>query len=682
MSTGGLFAYPWAVVTGDGQGEISGADGLRNVGVVAHINAGKTTLTERVLYTTGKQSFMGEVDDGTATMDFLAEEQRRGISITAAVTRVGWQGYRVNVIDTPGHVDFTAEVERCLRVMDGVVVVLDAVRGVESQTETVWRQADAWDMPRLVLVNKMDRAGADFEASVDAVREVLGGRAVPVVAPLFADGEFAGLVDVVFGRVQRWRDSTDEFDLRAARAVLLEACADFDESILRDFVDERPVEGDRVVAALRQGVMSGEVVPVLAGAALHNRGVAPLLDAVCRYLPSPMDAGGVSSLGGEDPAAVRRPRRDDPFCGLVFKSHVEVDESFSVARLYSGSVSVGDAVARGSSGDQVNVESLWLVHADHREPLDEAGPGDVVAMKTTSDLRTGDTLYAPGHPIELEPLRFPRPVLTATLEPRLAQDGEAVEAAARALCADDPTLIVSCDADRGGLVVSGMGELHLEVFGSRLSRRIGDRARLGRPTVAYMETVARAGAGRAECRRAGEGSMASVVGVEVEPLSPGEEARVEISCEAQPGRCDALAEGLEQRLRHGLADPYPAMALVLRLVEVAGDAAGDEGVILDLEALSVACRKAVAAAGAQLLEPSMEFEVVCPGDGLSGVLADLKSRVVEINSVTGGDPCEVRGTVALRAVLGYPTQLRSLTRGLGTVSLTPSGYIPADGRAH
>ncbi len=651
---------------------------LRNFGIVAHINAGKTTLTERILFATGRQRVMGEVDDGTATMDFLAEEQRRGISIAAAGTAVAWRGHRLNLLDTPGHVDFTAEVQRSLRVVDGVVVVLDGVRGVESQTETVWRQADARRAPRLVFVNKLDRVGADVGRAVESLRERLGVRAVPVVWPLIGEGGLCGLLDVITGRIATPRGSSPQLDPALAaglRQQLIEVCADVDESILADFVEERAVDADRLHRALRRLVLAGEVVPVLVGAALPCVGVDLLLDAVCRYLPSPLDLPPVESLDPADGGAPERrpPSREAPFCGLVFRGGGPRTDEPALVRVYSGTLSAGDRIA-STCGAEAEIDSLLELHADHPEPLARALPGDVVAVAAPMELRTGDTVFAPGAPMRLEPLAFPRPVVSVALEPRAPGDEAVVEAAAKRLAADDPTLVLEREPDAGRLLVSGMGELHLEVFKSRLQRRVGDAVRVGRPRVARLETVRGPAAASAECRAGGEGSARAFVGIEVAPAWGG--ARVE---SAVQDRVEAIAllEEVRERLRTGLSAGYPATDLTVRLVAVEGDAGGEQGAVLYLEALSVALRKAVAAAGVVLMEPEMAFAVECPADGLSAVIGDLRSLGAQIEGVeSSGGPAEVRGSVLLRPMLGYATRLRNLSRGLGTISLRPKGFAP------
>lgn len=656
----------------------------RNIGIVAHINAGKTTLTERILFDSGKQRFMGEVDEGTATMDFLDEEQDRGISISAAVTTVGWRHCDLNLVDMPGHVDFTAEVERCLRVLDGAIVLIDGVRGVESQTEMVWNHAVSRGLARIIFVNKMDRPGADFAAAVAAVAERLHCRAVPVTVPLRADGELVGSLDVVTGSIVPWRDAAVSTgpQLAAARSELLEAAADFDDSILADFVEGRNVDAARLRAGLRRGVLAGQIVPVLGGAALHNLGVQALLDAVCDYLPAPADLAPVASIdaGGGS----RRPMKTEPFCAFVFKTiREEADLPLHFVRVYSGSLEPGQMICSSGSAEPFAVVALWRIHADHRQPIDRVDAGDIVAIQTPAALSTGDTLFAPEAPMRLEPVRFSKPVLAMTIEAASEAEGAAVEAAARWLAEDDPTLALERDPETGSLTVAGMGELHLEVFGSRLRRRVGN-VRFGRPMVAFLQTVQRPGRAAAECRtpRPDGGLRSAWVEIEVMPEPGQAAASIEDAGRGPPAMRAVLLAALADRARTGLAEPFAAAGLRLRLLDIAGDAGdGDSATLLFLEALDVACRKAVAAAGATLLEPLVSIEVFAPNDVLSGVIADLKARRARIGEIVAATVgvSRVRGLVALQEMLGYLTRLRSLTRGLGTVQMAPAGYARQGG---
>jgi elongation factor G len=648
---------------------------LRNIGIVAHINAGKTTLTERFLFRAGRQSYVGAVDDGTATMDFMPEEQERGISISAAVTSVDWRGFHINVIDTPGHVDFTAEVERSLRVLDGVIVVLDAVRGVESQTEIVWRQVQEHRVPAIVFINKMDRETADFEASLIEVSDRLQCPAVPLVMPLRKGGELVGLCDLIENKVIG--AANDDLSVwRPSRQAIVEACADYDESILQDFVEGGDVDADRLHRAVRRATLDGGIVPVLTGSALFNRGLDWLLTAVCRYLPSPLDRPVVSVDGTPVPAD-----EDAPLSALVFKVAFDGDECLHFVRLYSGQLRAGELVRGSRHEGQVHVSSISRLHAAEHEEVEEIGAGDVAAMCADVDLSTGETLYTPGHPVHLESVQFPSPVLTSRLEALLASDYDAMQAAAAKLCREDPTLVLGRDRESGALLVSGMGELHLQVFEERLVHALGREVRLSAPQVLRHETVARPATASAECRRHLDGrEYAARVELSVTPrpgtgLATVGDVRVEDDVAAAMIRRLLLAQ-----LRAGMSGPHAAYDLSVDVTAASGDlGTGSDGVSAEAvvgEALAIGCRRLVSEVSVTL-EPYVDCVVSCPADTLSGALADLRSRGVDIADVHNDDDRgQVRGELALSRVLGYATKLRSLTRGLGSVHLRPVGLRP------
>jgi len=649
---------------------------IRNLGIVAHINAGKTTLSERMLFLAGRVRFMGEVDDGTAAMDFLPEEQRRGISIRSACTTLRWRGHVVNLVDTPGHIDFGAEVERALRVLDGAVLVLDGVRGVESQSEAVWRQAKAHRVPVLAFVNKLDRPVADWTRVVQAIRERLHARVLPAVVPIVGPDGLTGLVDVVTGTVTRFADGgTPALDPVRARAELVEAAADFDATILDDFVLERPVDDRRLRGALRTGVVSGHLVLAFAGSALHNRGVAELLDGVCAYLPSPLDMPDVRGLQG----GVRAPRADVPTCALVFGSSADEGVERSVLRLYSGEIVPGTVLRATGVEAPVTVREIFRLHADDYESIQRAGPGDIVAVGgDLTGIRVGATLFSPTEPIELAPTRFATAVLGAAVEPRQVEDRPVVEAAVRRLVRTDPALEVRVDPARDVMVLSGMGELHLEVAGERLRAAVGDRFRLGRPEVAFRETVAKAGTGIGEWR-VPELSARVVVGLQVAPAPGQGPARVHAADSLSDpvvatALADALATGLATNLRAG----WPAHDLTLEITRLERDGPPDADLLpFLLEAAGVALRRALAEAEPILLQPLVRLEVSCPHDALSAVLGDLRGKEVTIEAVDmDGTAGRIRGVAPLRRMLGYSTRLRSLTRGLGSFGLEPAGHAP------
>ena len=657
-------------------------DRLRTFGIVAHIDAGKTTLTERILHDAGAQSWVGSVDDGTSSMDWLPAERRRGISIAAAATRVAWGDHVLQVVDTPGHVDFVAEVERCLVVLDGVVVLVDGVRGVESQTEAVWQQALARELPRLVFVNKLDRAGADFDAVVAELRERLECPALPVVVPLRdGAGRFAGLGDACSGAVQWFEGSPDPADATRLQAALLAAhervvdqAAFADESILADALAGRRIAADRLRAALRLRFLAGHLVPVLCGAALWNHGVDWLLDAVVAFLPSPRDLPrhGLWSID-------RAGAADAPSCGMVFKvqHHGEV---WNFVRVVRGRFERGAPWCVGGRPEVCGVfGAMWLVQAERHQDVERVGPGEIVVLPGELGLRTGDTVCAPEAPIELPMPTFPVPVLAVTFEPTRAEDAAALAAALRELEVDDPTLRVDHDHDR--IVVRGMGELHLEIVADLVRDRVAAPFQRSRPRVDRRETVARAASGEAEVR-------ALVAGAERAArcrlaITPDADAEAPAAVAAGPGVAAAAAaiavEEVAARLRAG-ARVGPAFGFQVGVQEASLEAGAGEAL------LQLAAAKAMAQALEQAelveLEPWVALELWCPEDAVTAVLADLGARGAVVSGVASGRlGARLHGRAPLSRMLGYVTRLRSMTRGKGQVSLLPAGFAPVrDGR--
>ncbi|MCB9876157.1 MAG: GTP-binding protein [Planctomycetes bacterium] len=647
---------------------------LRTFGIVAHIDAGKTTLTERILFDTGAQSWVGNVDEGTAAMDWMPAERSRGISITAAATRATWGQHVLQIVDTPGHVDFVAEVERCLQVIDGVVVVVDAVRGVESQTRAVWQQATAAELPRLVFVNKLDRPGADFDAVVRDVAEQFGCHAAALVVPLFdEEGAFAGLGDAVAGAVQ-WFEGRPSVGLvpqlqqrlLAAHERLVEAVADHDDAVLTEVVAGRRVTPALLRDAVRAALLRGALVPVLGGAALFNRGVDWLLDAVVAFLPG---AGGDRARGiwrlpgaGDDAA---------PFAGFVFKVQ-HVDRVWNFVRVVRGRLAVGDEVGRGNRAGEVRmVAELCTVRADRHEQVAVAGPGEIVVVPGELGWRTGDTICAPAAPVVLPAPRFPAPVLAVTFEPAVAEQRSALHRAVLDLARDDPTLRVGRDHDR--IVVRGMGELHLEVVAELVRQRAGVEFRVSKPRVDRRETVAARGEGQAEVRTMIEGrECAARCRVVVEPRADAAPAAVQVVGEGP------LVEAVRSELAARAAAGHrvgPLFGAVLAADQVAGDAAAE---VLAEQAASKAFTAAVSAAGVIELEPWVTFEVTAPAASSAAVLADLGMRQAEVDSVAAGSlGARIAGRVALSRMLGYVTRLRSVTKGLGQVTMRLDGFGPA-----
>lgn len=661
-------------------------DRLRNIGIVAHIDAGKTTLTERILHVSGLRPAAGEVDEGTAATDWMRQEQLRGISITAAATHVPWDGHRIQLIDTPGHVDFTAEVERCLRVLDGVVVVVDGQRGIESQTETVWRQAAHWRVPRIVFVNKMDRAGADPELCAQQVADRFECLVAPMAIALRDEADtFAGIGHVLDGTFEWFEGDPGASvrerirrDMLTARDRLVEVAAELDEAVLADWVADRAIPSAVLRSVLRAATCRCAVVPLFLGSALHERGVDGLLDGICTMLPSPLERGERMALHGEP-----EPDPCGPFCGLVFKVQHVGREVWNYVRVFRGALRTGDEVAVARSGAQFPSPSPWRMQVTTHEELGHAAMGDIVVLAGALGLRTGDTLHAPSSPIELARMGFPAPVLTARFEPQVAADLQELLGCLGAMADDDPTLEVGVDAETGAPWVAGMGELHLEVAAETLREQRAPAFTVGAPRVAHRERILGAGTGSAAVHApAGEVGEAWVE-VELEPLQgDSEESVVEAAADAAAHVDTPLVlDALRARLRTGLRASCPAQAVRARLLRLRTEPRGAAGVLAQTAA-SFAVDKAVAQAGVELLEPEVEFEVRCPAALLPGVVGDLNARDAQLTQVASGRlGAVVTGRVALSHMLGYATRLRSLTRGLGEVAMRPSRWVAVRGTA-
>jgi elongation factor G len=650
-----------------------GMDRLRTFGIVAHIDAGKTTLTERILFDSGTQSWIGNVDDGTATMDWQPAERARGISITAAATRVQWGEHVLQVVDTPGHVDFVAEVERCLHVLDGVVVLVDGVRGVESQTEAVWEQATTRGLPRLVFVNKLDRDGADFAAVVDELRERLDCRPLPVVVPLYdAARTFAGLGDALTGQVQWFEGRPGPAEIEALQAVLAaahervaEIAADRDDTILADVLAGRRVAPERLRAALRGEVLAGRVVPVLAGAALWNRGVDWLLDAVCVWLPalSELPRDGLWSV----------PRAGDPeapLAALVFKVQ-HTGEVWNFLRVVRGRLRPGCSWTRARQPFRIQtVVDLWQMRADRHETMPVGEPGVMVVLPGELGLRTGDTVCDPTDPVHLRAPQFPAPVLAMAFEPRQAADVVALTKALRELAVDDPTLLVERERDR--ILVHGMGELHLEVAAEVVRARTGIAFACGRPVVDRREAVLRVGRGEVELRAQVAGAeRVARAAVEVVPAEDGP-ARIEAGAFASPDAAPVVAE--MAALANTGRQVGPLVGCVVRVASAEGDDLGCVEPLL-LQAATQAFDLALELAGWHPIEPWVRIEIWCPQESSPPVVADLKARGVEVLGIAAGRlGARLLARAPLSRMLGYVTRLRSMTKGRGQVSMRPQGY--------
>ncbi len=666
---------------------------LRNFGICAHIDAGKTTVSERILFYTGKEHAMGEVHEGSAKMDYLPEEQERGITITAAATTIGWRDHVLNLIDTPGHVDFTAEVERSLRVLDGAVVVFDAVSGVEAQSETVWRQADRYRVPRLCFINKMDRGGADFDAAVASIRQRLGASVAVVARPLGRGDSFEGVMDLVSRELVRFTGDQGRTVTRSAlpdalveeaelhRGELVEALADHDDALAERYLAGADIGPEELRAALRRATLATRLFPVLCGAALRNVGVQMLLDGVVDWLPSPLD---VAEVQGQDPAdpARQRPVRPDPsapLCALVFKILTDAHGDLTFVRVYAGTLQQGQGLWNPRLAKHERAMRLLRMHANEREPVEQAGPGEIVALVGPRLSATGDTLCDKAQPLVLEPIRFPPPVISMAIEPRTNADRDRLHEALARLAREDPTFVTSQHEETGQTIISGMGELHLEVLKNRLVRDFGIEANVGAPRVSYRQTVR----GRAEATHrferlvAGKPQQAEVrLAVEALPGGGGLEVLSSVPAGALEARYVAAAlEGARFAVQGGLGFPM----VDLRVTLAGGRAHETESSEMAFQAAAgEAFRQAAEQAGLVLLEPVMRFEVSTPNDFVGPVTADLVRRgaLLEGDDLRG-DLRLIRGSVPLARMFGYSTAVRSLTQGRAGYSMEPAGYAPA-----
>jgi elongation factor G len=665
---------------------------MRNFGVVAHIDAGKTTFTERVLYYTGRTHKIGEVHDGTAVMDWMEEEQERGITITSAATTCQWAGYTLNIIDTPGHVDFTIEVERSLRVLDGVVAVFCAVGGVEPQSETVWHQADRYKVPKIAFVNKMDRIGADFESVLGQMRDKLGASPLPVSIPWGAEDKFEGVIDLVHGRYLTWsqddqgeevhvQDVPDEMReaYQAGREALLEAVSETDDNIMEKYLGEEDIPAKELITAIRNACCSLQLVPVFAGSALRNKGVQPVLDGVCAYLPSPLEVPPVTGVHPESGEPVERGAKEgDPPAALVFKVQMDQGRKLVYARIYSGIIKAGGEVYNVTKNQNEKVARLLRMHANKRERLDQAMAGEIVGIMGLKNSSTGDTLATRDKPLLLDPMQFYEPVISVAVEPKTVGDQEKVAHTLDKLADEDPTFKVRVDEDTGQTIISGMGELHLEVLVHRLKREYNLDVNVGRPQVVYRETVTKTASVSETFDRdlGGERQVGSVtVRVSPNPRNEGNSFAITASEEQVPGEFhQVLQQAAEESFTSGVVLGYPVLDTK---VAVAG---GEFNPGLSTElgyrlALSMALKRALSDAEPVLLEPVMKVEVVVPEEFMGEVIGDLNSRggAVEAVDPKGGTNI-VRARAPLAAMFGYSTALRSASQGRAIFTMHFSHY--------
>jgi elongation factor G len=666
----------------------------RNIGIMAHIDAGKTTTTERILYYTGRSYKIGEVHEGTATMDWMVQEQERGITITSAATTCFWRDCRINIIDTPGHVDFTVEVERSLRVLDGAVAILDAVSGVEPQTETVWRQADKYRVPRVIYVNKMDRIGADYVRCLDMIRSRLGAHPVAIQIPIGSEDKFVGLVDLVEMNAKVWSDDETlgkEFQTtdipaelregaRAARERMIEALAEVDDHLMEKYVGGTEITTDEIRAAVRKGAIAMKLFPVLCGASFKNKGVQALLDAVIDYLPSPLDIPPMQGINPETRQVEERKAADDePFAALAFKimndQHVG---QLVFLRVYSGTLESGSAVYNSTKDRKERVGRLLRMHANKKEEIEAIAAGDIVAAIGLKFATTGDTLCDPDKPIVLESMTFPEPVIAVAIEPKTRADEEKLGVALSRLALEDPTFRVTTEAETSQTLIHGMGELHLEIIVDRLLREFRVEANVGKPQVAYRETIRKPAEaqGRFVRQTGGRGQYGDVY-LEVEPNEPGGGNVFEnkiIGGSVPREYVPAVEKGVREALDTGVLAGYPMVDIKVRLTDGSYHEVDSSEMAFKI-AGSMAVKEACRRGKPVLLEPVMSVEVVTPEEYMGAIVGDLNSRRGRIASMEArGSSQVIRASVPLGQMFGYATEMRSMTQGRATYTMQFSRY--------
>jgi elongation factor G len=655
----------------------------RNIGIMAHIDAGKTTTTERILFYTGRVHRLGEVHDGAATMDWMVQEKERGITITSAATTCHWKDYRVNIIDTPGHVDFTVEVERSLRVLDGAVAVFCAVGGVEPQSETVWRQADKYEVPRIAYVNKMDRVGADFKRVVGMLEERLGANPLPVQLPIGAEDSFVGMVDLVRMRAIIYTDDLGtqsdegeipgemEEEVAAARERLLETLAEFDEGIMVKYLEGEEPSVEEIKAAIRQGTLQNLIVPVFCGSSFKNKGVQSLLDGVIDYLPSPADLPGVTGFGPEG-EEVQCPTSDEaPFTALAFKIMADpYVGKLAYFRVYSGVLTAGSYVYNSTKGKKERIGRILQMHANHRAEVDAVYAGDIAAAVGLKHTATGDTLTNMEPPVVLETLEFPTPVISQAIEPKTKADQDKLSAALVKLAEEDPTFVVKTDEETGQTIISGMGELHLEVIVDRLVREFHVGANVGKQQVAYRETLRKptSAEGRFVRQSGGRGQYGHVV-MEMEPLERGSGFVFEnkiVGGVIPKEYIPAVEQGCQEALLNGILAGYPVIDVKVTLVDGSYHEVDSSELAFKIAA-SMGVKDGLQKGGSVLLEPIMKVEIMTPEEFLGDVCGDINARRGRIEGMEPrGSTQNVRALVPLSSMFGYATDLRSMTQGRAT----------------
>ncbi len=668
---------------------------IRNIGIAAHIDAGKTTTTERILYYTGKTYKIGDIDEGTTQMDWMEQEQERGITITSATTTCFWHDCRINIIDTPGHVDFTIEVERSLRVLDGCVAVFGAVEGVEPQSETVWRQADRYHVPRFAFVNKMDRVGANFEAAVQSMRERLGTQAVPLQIPLGQEDQFKGVIDLVRMKAYVFRDETlgakfDETEIPAefaekakkAREYMIEKVSEHDDTLMHQFIEGHAPSEAEIKAGIRKATVAIQLTPVLCGSSLKNKGVQMLLDAVVDYLPSPKDVPAIKGLDPKTHAEMERhSSEEEPFSGLAFKIAQDPfagGGKLTYMRIYSGVLQSGSYIYNSTRNVKERVGRLLLMHANKREEIEEAGAGNIVAVIGLKSVKTGDTLCDEKAAIVLESLFIPEPVLSLSIEPKTKADRDKLSTVLQRMGEEDPTFRVKSNEETGQTIISGMGELHLEIIVDRMKREFNVFANVGKPQVAYKETIKRPAKGEGKyIRQTGGRGQYGHCYLEIEPLPRG--TGIEFLNKVVGGAIPreyvpAVEDGVREACQNGVLAGYPVVDVQITLYDGSFHDVDSSEIAFHI-AGSMGFKAAVKQANPVLLEPIMNLEVVVPEEFMGDVIGDLNSRRCIIQEVsTRGNLKVVRGLVPLAEMFGYATAVRSLSQGRATFTMEPHSY--------
>jgi elongation factor G len=670
-------------------------DRTRNIGIAAHIDAGKTTCTERILFYTGRVHKIGEVHDGAATMDWMVQEQERGITITSAATATTWRDTRINIIDTPGHVDFTVEVERSLRVLDGLVALFDSVAAVQPQSETVWRQANKYKVPRIIFVNKMDRMGADFFNVVEKIRERLGGNAVPIQVPIGAEDSFKGIVDLFTMTKVVYTDDLGstmaeepvEGELKELamkwRQSLVEAIAEQDDELLEMFFEGKDLPIDRMKTALRKATIAGAVLPMLCGSAFKNKGVQPLLDAVVDYMPSPIDA---KKIVGKDPKTneelTRQPDDAQPFCALAFKIATDPYGNLTYFRVYSGVLNKGSYVLNSRTGRKERIGRILRMHANHREDIDTIGAGDIAAAVGLSDTRTGDTLCDEKHPITLESITFPEPVISQAIEPKTKGDQDKLGQALTRLAQEDPTFRMRTDEETQQTIIAGMGELHLEIILDRLRREFKVEANVGKPQVAYKEAITKTVEKEGKfVRQSGGKGQYGDIWLRVEPQEPGTGFIFEwkiVGGKVPKEYAKAVQEGIKESSQSGVLAGFPVLDFKVTAFDGSYHEVDSSEMAFKI-AGSMGWKEANRSAGPILLEPIMKVEVTTPKDYYGAITGDLNRRrgVIMGTEEAPGGAQVITANVPLSEMFGYATDMRSATQGRATYTMEFSHYEKA-----